>query len=473
MYKNPTMAKNSQAFGDISIIRLAPNDQQIIVEYTCNNTNAGKGYVNAFIYDSDNNIVRKTACPLAPATIVIKELQNKKDYVMELVKYDDLDNIISRSQSRLFRTGYVPGTVVNYIHPDDYTYMPSGRSTASPCILRLPNGELLASHDVFWYDCEQNLTLVFKSDDNGKTWSYLSQVFPSFWTKIFYFKGAVYAFGTDGEYGDMNIFKSIDNGKTWSAPTLMCKGGNRARGGCHKAPMPVVEYKGRLWTAFEYGTWEIPTKHDAGHASIDVNDDLMVSENWTISKFLTYSNDWDGVSKGSSQGYLEGNIVITPENKLVDFLRYQTRQCQPKYGRAIILDIDVENPGKAPTFNKTVKFHGNFVKFDIRYDEKSEYYYSIVNRITQKQNLRQRNCISLTRSKTLDDWEVVKDIINYQDNGYEEDMTKVGFQYIDFLIEGDDIIFLSRTAINNSYDFHNANHLTFHTLKNFRDYNDI
>ena len=473
MYKNPTIKKHSNAYGDLKILRLAPTDQQLMVEYTCNKKNTGLGGVIAYVYDMNNKVVKKVARPAASGTIVIDELINKRDYFVELIKYDTMGNEVSRSATRLFRTGHVPGTVVNYIHPDDYTYMPSGRSPASPSLVRLPNGDLLASHDVYWGNDAQNLTLVFISKDNGASWSFQSEIFPSFWTKMFYFKDAVYAFGMNGEYGDMNIFKSTDDGKTWSAPTLMCKGGDRKVGGSHKAPMPVVEFKGRLWTAFEYGSWELSTLHDAGHASIDVNDDLMVSENWKISKFLRYSNDWDGVVKGTARAYLEGNIVITPDNTLVDFLRYQTERSETKYGRAIMLDIDHENPEKAPVFKKMVKFHGNLSKFDIRYDEKSSYYYSLVSRVTQDKVMTQRNCLSLTRSKTLDDWEIVKDILNYQDNGYDEDLKKVGFQYVNFIIEGDDIIFLSRTAINNAYNYHNANYLTFHTLKNFRDYYDI
>jgi len=468
---NPTLKENCRAHGDLKILRLAPVDQKVTIDFECN-THASNE-LTACVYDFDNQLITKSTHPTASGSITITHLQNDQDYMVELIQYDKTGKALAKSPTRLFRTGYVPGTVVNYIHPEDYTFMPSGRSPASPSILRLPNGDLLASHDIYWGKAAQNLTHVFISHDNGATWAFQSQIFPSFWTKIFFHRGALYAFGMDDEYGNLNIFKSTDNGRTWSEPTLMCKGGNRDMGGPHKAPMPVVEFKGRLWTAFEYGSWSLPTFHDAGVASIAVDNDLMVSENWTISEFLPYSNDWEGVCKGVARGYLEGNIVITPENTLVNILRYQIEHCEPNYGRAIMLSIDHHHPEKAPTYQKLIKFHGNFSKFTIRYDSVTGYYYALVNRVTQKIQLKQRNVLTLTRSKDLDNWEIVRDILNFQDNGWKEDLTKVGFQYVDWFIEGDDILFLSRTAINNAHNYHNANYLTFHRIERFRDYLDI
>ncbi|MBT5829010.1 MAG: exo-alpha-sialidase [Candidatus Latescibacteria bacterium] len=471
MVKNPTKKENCKAYGDLNILRLQPVDQQITVDYKCGGQASGE--VVARVYDLNNQIVTTVGQPAVSGSFTLSDLLNRQDYLIDLIQYNEAGEEVAKSPMRLFRTGYVPGTVVNYIHPEDYTFMPSGRSPASPSLLRLPNGHLLASHDIYWGGAAQNLTHVFISKDDGVTWSFQSEIFPCFWTKLFFHQGALYAFGMDGEYGDLNIFKSTDEGLTWSKPTLMCKGANRDVGGPHKAPMPVVEFKGRLWTAFEYGAWSLSTYHDAGFASIAVDDDLMVSKNWTVSDFLRYSNDWDGVCEGDARGYLEGNIVMTPEDTLVNVLRYQIEHCDPNYGRAIVLSIDDEHPEKAPAYDRLIQFHGNFSKFTINYDAISGYYYALVCRVTQKAVLKQRNCLTLTRSKNLDDWEIVRDVLNFQDNGWKEGIEKVGFQYVDWIFDGDDILFLSRTAINNAHNFHNANYMTFHRLANFRDYLDI
>ena len=66
-------------------------------------------------------------------------------------------------------------------------------------------------------------------------------------------------------------------------------------------------------------------------------------------------------------------------------------------------------------------------------------------------------------------WQIVKDIINYEDNDWSESNKKVGFQYVDWVFEGDDIIAVSRTAFNNAYNYHNANHITFHRIKDYKN----
>ena len=67
-------------------------------------------------------------------------------------------------------------------------------------------------------------------------------------------------------------------------------------------------------------------------------------------------------------------------------------------------------------------------------------------------------------SEDMETWTLVCDLLN----GRELDIEKVGFQYADFEFEGDDIIFLCRTAWNGANSYHNSNYSTFHTIKNFR-----
>jgi len=45
---------------------------------------------------------------------------------------------------------------------------------------------------------------------------------------------------------------------------------------------------------------------------------------------------------------------------------------------------------------------------------------------------------------------------------------EVGFQYVNFLIEGNDLLYLSRTAFNQAANFHDANYSVFSRLKDFR-----
>jgi len=60
---------------------------------------------------------------------------------------------------------------------------------------------------------------------------------------------------------------------------------------------------------------------------------------------------------------------------------------------------------------------------------------------------------------------VARDLLDYRDH----DANDVGFQYVDFMIEGNDILYLCRTAMNGAHNYHDANYQTFHRIKNFRN----
>jgi hypothetical protein len=56
---------------------------------------------------------------------------------------------------------------------------------------------------------------------------------------------------------------------------------------------------------------------------------------------------------------------------------------------------------------------------------------------------------------------------------HHPDTTTHGFQYVDWLIEGDDLIAACRTAFDDdlggAHNHHDANFLTFHRWTNFRE----
>jgi hypothetical protein len=400
---------------------------------------------------------------------VITGLVNGQDYELRLrATCDNRFDTLLESATRLAQPGRVPGVVVNYIHPEDYTFNSSGRSPASPSIVMLPNGHLVASHDVYWGKHGQNLSFIYQSADGGNTWEYLAQLYPCFWGKLFLHRDALYMLSTSTEYGALLIRRSSDWGRTWSDPTEIILAGTHATGGPHKAPMPVVEYQGRLWSAVEYGSWQLGSHH-AWVVSVPVDADLLDAKSWSVTTpFLPYDPSWPGtVLGGDKPGVLEGNVVVTPEGDLVNILRYNTIGGTPNYGKAIALSVDTQNPSAPLRFRQVIDFPGNMSKFTIHYDPVSQRYWSLVNRVTRPEP-RQRNILTLTTSTNLTDWTIVKDILNYEENGWPENYTKVGFQYVDWLFDGEDMIALSRTAINGAFNYHNANYITFHRILKFR-----
>ena len=362
------------------------------------------------------------------------------------------------------RTGFSEGTTVNYFHPRDNYYAFSGRYLCSPSIVRHPNGSLLASMDVFEGNRPQNLTLLFESKDNGQTWHHISDIFPSFWGRLFIHKGELYLISVSTEYGDLLIGKSTDGGRTFCQPTVIFRGGCKCdENGIHKNPQPVVRYNHRLWNTLEWGSWK-KGGHSQMVVSIDEDADLLKAENWLLSEPVPYDETWEGAAKGKSAGILEGCAVIGPDNKLYVISRYEIRNCEPSYGLAIVFKVDDRNPEAPLEFKRTMKFDGNHSKFIIKRDEKTGMYYSIIARIKDKENNDARNICSLVKSPDLVTWTLVKDIWNYEDSP----KAKVGFQYVDWFFEGDDILMLSRTAMNDAHSFHDSNYSKFFVVKDFR-----
>ena len=72
--------------------------------------------------------------------------------------------------------------------------------------------------------------------------------------------------------------------------------------------------------------------------------------------------------------------------------------------------------------------------------------------------------MTLMRSRDLESWEDVTVLFDYR----HRDPKTVGFQYVDFEFDGDDIIFLCRTAMNEPRNHHDSNYQTFHRIKSFR-----
>ncbi|RTE10851.1 exo-alpha-sialidase [Paenibacillus whitsoniae] len=456
----------------LQIVRLAPGDGLVTVDWmmlvASENVLPLRYELTVGLKGGDEI----SAHPVADGemSFTVSGLVNGENYAVRVIAYAAGSNtVVSESLERLVRPGIVPGTVVNYIHPDDDAYQFSGHYAASPSIAQLPDGGLVASHDIFGdRGSGQSLSKIFRSDDGGKTWRFLTDVFPCFWGKLFVLRGSLYMLAASTEYGSLLIGRSDDGGETWSEPTVLITPDDwQIPGGIHKAPVPVVVHQGRVWSAVEFGTWD-NLRFDAGVVSAPVEADLLDKEQWTVTPFLPYDRHWQGtVANCKTAVLIEGNVVVTPAGGLVNVLRYNTIEGDSAIGRAVVLDVNLEQPDSALAFREVIDFPGSQTKFAIHYDGQTGHYLSLGNRVTTN-NGAQRNILALTKSSNLLDWSFVIDVLNYEENGWYEDRSKTAFQYVDWLIDGEDILFLSRTAINGAKNFHDANHLTFHRIEQFR-----
>lgn len=383
-------------------------------------------------------------------------LRNRTDY--EFYVERDTDGV--RSAVRLARTSVVPGKVVNYLHPEDPFYGFSGQYLCSPSLIRLPGGRLLSSMDVFEGNKPQNLTILFSSDDDGKSWQYLTELFPCFWGEMFYENGRLYMLAVSDEYGDLLIGASDNEGRDWTLPTVLFRGSSSCiERGLHRAPMRLTRHAGRLWTDVEYGAWAKQEMNNAVLSAPEGCADYTDPAVWSMTSFWRHNDhkNEEGLNPACVGG-IEGNVVAAPDGSLYDFLRYENGKC-------LLLRIDPDQPEGELTYAGVVPMEINASKFEICFDEESGDYFALCSRRVTEGTPTNRNLLSLFRSHDLRDWRCTADILDAK----ALDPQIVGFQYVSFLIEGDDILFLSRTAYGKPHNFHDSNYQTFHRIAGFRD----
>ena len=358
----------------------------------------------------------------------------------------------------------VPGVVI------DHSPASAGLFIGSPSLAVLPKGDYVASHDFFGpksAEFQSARTAVFRSKDRGKSWSNAATIEGQFWSTLFVHRGTLYILGTDRHHGNAIIRRSLDGGATWTSPTNASSGLLRDNGEYHCAPMPVLEHAGRLWRGMEWRNppvaWGI--NYRAGMMSIPVDADLLAATNWTWAEFLPSDRAWNGGDMGA---WLEGNAVAAPDGGIVDMLRVQTKSPDEK---AAIVRFSAD--GRTATFDPTtgfVKFPGGAKKFTVRSDPQSRLYWSLATVVPERHRADNpggiRNTLALVCSQDLTNWTTRTILL------YHPDVARHGFQYVDWLFEGDDIIAVCRTAyddgLGGAHNNHDANFLTFHRIANFR-----
>ena len=358
----------------------------------------------------------------------------------------------------------VPGVVV------DHSPASSGIYLGSAGIAVLSDGAYLAKCDEFGpksTEHQRAVTRVHRSDDRGATWRPVARIDGLFWANIFTHKGAVYLLGTVKHHGRIVMMRSDDGGDTWTTPTDEQHGLLTSTGEYHTGPMPIVIHKGRIWRAFEdaMGGTRWGERYRASIMSAPVDADLLQQKSWTFSNPLAGNPEWLG---GAFGGWLEGNAVVSPEGDVVNILRVAC----PAGGKAAI--VRVGNDGTTVHFDPQhdiIDFPGGAKKFTIRYDEQTKAYWTLANPVMPKHAAQTkassiRNTLALMCSNDLRTWQIRSLLI------YHPDVRHHGFQYPDWLFEGDDIIAAIRTAyddgLGGAHSAHDANFLTFHRFADFR-----
>ena len=344
-----------------------------------------------------------------------------------------------------------PGVVIDHYPAESQDYI------GNPSLAILSNCDYLASHDAFGPGHRLLKTYLFRSSDRGASWSPLdADLKGQYESSLFVHEGAVYILGgcVVGPDAFVGIRRSDDGGKAWSFPADT-KTGRLVTGGRFSAgATPILVHQGRLWRAMEKSDPEMAggdsREYRAFVISAPVDGDLLDAASWTVSNDLLLNDFIPGL------GWLEGNVVATPEGKVQLMLRAAYRHEQAAV-------IQVSDDGSTLTFDPEkgfIDFPGGTSKFSIRYDAVSKRYWSVVN--DRREEGIVRNKLVLSSSADLVNWTVGPVLLEHPDG------ENVGFQYPEWLMDGDDLIFVSRTAWGNAHNFHDANYETFHRVEVFR-----
>ncbi len=347
-----------------------------------------------------------------------------------------------------------PGVVIDYYDPANGMYV------SSPSIVILPNGDYIASHD---QSPGAISTHILRSQNKGADWTWLTQLPGQYESTLFVHNGELYLIGgfnngAGSEY--VAIRKSTDGGSTWTTPSSATTGFiTSSATGYNGAPTPVLVHNGRIWRAFEKVDPTVTPGYSrefrAMVVSAPINADLLNASNWTVSNTLLMG---DYISNGA---WLEGNVVAAPYGSVKNILRTGW------LGADKAAVVQVSSNGATLSFSPQtiIDFPGGCVKFTIRYDQQTNLYWSLVNKQTNP--AAQRNRLVLISSPDLVNWTVKATILENADSA------TIGFQYADWQIDGQDMIFVSRTAFGGSVPysstpFHDAEFMTFHRIPNFR-----
>lgn len=354
-------------------------------------------------------------------------------------------------------TMFPPGVTISHAPKSDNIYF------SSPAIEILPDGAYVISHDV--PGLQPSTTWIYRSEDKGQTWEKVSVLNSGLtWASLFMYKGNLYIMGMKGKDSQCRIFKSTDRGDTWTGPVSLLNWN------CHSSSVPVVEHNGRLWRGLEVidpvdKVW--PRKFNAMMMSMDMDADIQKSQSWVQSNKLPFNSTYLG---GLFGGWLEGNAVPGPDGKMTLVMRVEVPTGND--GEYIAI-IDVSDDGKTISFdpgNGFAKMPGGAKKFCIRYDERSERYWTLSNYVKPQYKFmnpgKVRNTLALCSSEDLKTWTMHKFILEHEDVEYH------GFQYVDWRTDRNDMIFVSRTSyddgIGGASSYHDSNFITFHRIENFR-----
>lgn len=340
----------------------------------------------------------------------------------------------------------------------------------------LPDGSYLAA-------CTMGLSSgpqMYISADKGKTWTKHGKFDVrknkiSNYHNLFVHRGVLYFMGVGPDRDGLRICRSTDGGVTWTKAENS-KSGVILEGFYHTAPVPVTIADGRIWRACETFS-ETSSDKWPFMISAPEDSDLLDASNWTKTNTVGLGlKEIEGFKMTGS--LIEGNAVVAPDGKVVNLIR--TNSLYTSDYATILHTEGVDSLYFNPETD-WVHMPGGGKKFTVRFDPVSGMYWSLTNPddgskdythlgVERKRGISHsliRNKLVLICSPDLVNWRECKTVM------FDPDPFFHGFQYADWVFDGNDIAAVVRVGAPESRGLpnrqHDSNMMTFIKVENFRE----
>ncbi len=393
---------------------------------------------------------------------------------MVSLQLQDLDLYLTRSSSMLG----TPITVSAWTGSSEQTWMLDMRENVqSPYIVKGPDGSLLASFK--YLSVNGNNGMLYASENEGKTWSLRHQFDEGVYGQtMFTLNDVLYMiYGSNTDPNTLKLAKSMDNGYSWSGSVIAEMSTNITSSGSAE-----VIHNGILYYAFtdSGGSTRGWDRFRLRVASCSIDQDLTETGKWTVTEPMAFPV-LPAVSR-TVGGWLEPCCAVGPDGKIWVVARVDSIDTGDVAAILKVSDdrtqLEFENQYPAPgteTGFMDAPWAGSSM-FQILYDDVSQRYLAVSSPYMgapapNSSNPYVRNILALYESFDLKNFRLVKTLIN--DDALEDWVQSswhTGFQYPAFIIDGDTLRYVSRTAYRTYRDYHDANCGTYHELKNFRQY---
>lgn len=199
-----------------------------------------------------------------------------------------------------------------------------------------------------------------------------------------------------------------DGGLTWPPSEGRILFNTTSTYGFATGPTPSLLAHGRVFRAIESSDFGKPWGECFGATLISapVTADLLDPVSWTMTPPLRFNRSWVPPDFGpmDNPGYLEGNAVLGPDNRVYNLLRFNDRPGNLG-NKAILLSLNETTNTLA--FERIIDLPGGHTKFVVRHDPQTNMYFTLSNNNTDILFADQRNVLCFCASPDLINWHIL------------------------------------------------------------------